>query len=137
MHRREYDVHVILADTYSCPYLTHITERDTFKRIYGNNGNISTFDNATSVRYRTRRSKQNEKQKRYVKFLQNVVGDILYRGYYHESPDVLFIASILFGLDPRDRSSRDKKYRALRLKGHSAVMSKTSCAESRFGHVYI
>jgi len=57
--RQEYDIHVIV-DTYllSDPYNGEIC-----LNVYNNVStyNISKFDDATSIRYRTKRSKQNEK----------------------------------------------------------------------------
>jgi len=69
--RQEYDIHVI-ADTYllSDPYNEEICLNVC------NDGNISKFDDATSVRYRTKRSKQNEKKKNDILNLYRLSWDI-------------------------------------------------------------
>jgi len=77
-------------------------------------------------------SRTKNKKNRYIKFVQIVVGH-----YWDIITNYRMSFSLHRFLFLRDRLeiSRNKKYRALRLKGHSAVISETSCAE--FRHVYI
>lgn len=70
-----------------------------------NNGNVSKFDNATGIRYRTIRSKQNVKYTIIYEECKNIRGTL--PGHYREPPNVLFIAPIHFS--SRNWPSRNKK----------------------------